>query len=112
MNASLHGQKGGKKSAVTHEPSEGEAFALIVAGRELRWHDGFILEQVEKESGTPPTRIFSYRVFFPIDACDEWVQAPFNDKSLCFRKPHLLDPKAAAAEMCSARAALGEDEEE
>ena len=54
----------------------------------LEWHGGFVFDFAEKqlESGA---RTFSYRLFFPIDANDEWVHPPFNDKALCFRKPHL-----------------------
>lgn len=36
---------------------------------------------------------------------------PLNGKDLCFRKPHLSDPKASDREMNRARAALGEAEE-
>ena len=36
---------------------------------------------------------------------------PLNGKDLCFRKPHLSDPKASDREINRARAALGEAEE-
>ena len=86
------------------------AFPNIKTGV-LEWHGGFVFDFAEKqlESGA---RTFSYRLFFPIDANDEWVHPPFNDKALCFRKPHLPNTKVDADEMRSARAALEEKEEE
>ena len=82
--------------------------------RELRWHDGYIFEHRAREVGTPPRRVPMYRIFWPVDASDEWVQPPFNDKSLCFRKAHLPLPdlKAGADELRAARAALAEREVE
>ena len=56
--------------------------------------------------------IYKYRLFFPIDADDDWISPPFNDKSVCFRKPHLPDAKASAAELRSAAAALTEDSDD
>ena len=43
-------------------------------------------------------------IFFPIDAQDEVVTTPLNGKDVCFRKPHLSDPKASEREMSRARA--------
>ena len=32
---------------------------------------------------------FTYTAFFPVDADTIHLTAPFNDKSVCFRKPNL-----------------------
>ena len=47
-----------------------------------------------------------YRLFFKIDLGDEWAAPPFKDKDLCFRKPHLSDPKASEQELRAATAAM------
>ena len=75
--------------------------------QDLRWHDGFVTEHCEKEVGN--ATIFCYRLYIPVDSGDEWVQPPFNDKSLCFRKAHLPDVKATAGELRSAKAAIDFD---
>ena len=83
---------------------------------ELRWHDGFVFDhnQLEREEGEGVE--YQYTLFFPIDATDEVVSAPFNGKDICFRKQHLPDPKASEREMKKARAVLcsgaGSDESE
>ena len=64
--------------------------------RELRWHDGFVMSCSELTAGDSTT--YRYVLFFPIDATDEVVSTPFNDKALCFRKAHLADPKAEMSE--------------
>ena len=51
---------------------------------------------------------FEYRLYFPIDACDEWVRPPFNGQDICFRKPNLSDPKATDLEMQRASESLRE----
>ena len=64
---------------------------------ELRWHDGFVFDhnQLEREEGEDIE--YQYTLFFPIDATDEVVSAPFNGKDICFRKQHLPDPKAGVS---------------
>ena len=43
--------------------------------------------------------------FCPVDAQDEEVRAPFQDKDLCFRKAHLPNIKAMPEEIAQAKAA-------
>ena len=38
------------------------------------------------------------------------LHAPFNDKSICFRKQNLPDPKVSEREMARARAAQAQGE--
>ena len=73
----------------------------------LQWHDGYVVACCEQrpEEGA---RYFKYRLFFPIGADDVWIWPPFDDKSVCFRKAHLPDPRASAAELHRAAAALTE----
>ena len=76
---------------------------------ELRWHDGFVVEygEIQDDEGGAGT-VHQYSLFFPIDAAGCECTTPFNGKDLCFRKPHLSDPKASEREMSRARAALSE----
>ena len=76
---------------------------------ELRWHDGFVVEygEIQDDEGGAGT-VHQYSLFFPIDAAGCECTTPFNGKDLCFRKPHLSDPKASEREMSRARAALNE----
>ena len=76
---------------------------------ELRWHDGFVVQygEIQDDEGGAGT-VHQYSLFFPIDAAGCECTTPFNGKDLCFRKPHLSDPKASEREMSRARAALSE----
>ena len=67
---------------------------------------GFIIECTEAEGIDGPQ--FTYTAFFPVDADTIHLTAPFNDKSMCFRKPNLPNTKASGPEMERARAALRE----
>ena len=78
---SLFRTSGGKRSA-KRLPSDAEGLALAV-GLGMQWAKLRVFEA--KQSITNGTRIQQYRLFFPIDHGDEWVQSPF-DKSLCFMK--------------------------
>ena len=49
---------------------------------------------------------YRYVIFYPIDAADEVVSTPFNDKALCFRKANLADPKVSEREVTQARAVI------
>ena len=104
---------GGSKAGFQYQPPvDGEeligwfAKATFPTGPEnvLKWHDGFVVECVEKEreGGTQ----FIYTIFFPVDLCADVVYSPFDDKSICFRKSHLLNCKATEREMARARVAL------
>ena len=78
--------------------------------RELRWHPGYVFEaKVSVMDGA--RRVQSYRLFFPIDQQDEWVQEPL-DKSLCFIKPSSQatgGTRLSAAELATARNAVCEE---
>ena len=49
----------------------------------------------------------SYRLFFPIDAVDEWVTPP--DRGVCFRAPNMTHPRprASADELTAALKIMG-----
>ena len=76
---------------------------------ELRWHDGFVFgcTSMEREEGGT---VEQYTIFFPIDMGCITAHAPFNDKSICFRKQNLPDPKVSEREMARARAAQAQGE--
>ena len=78
---------------------------------ELRWHDGFVFgcTSMEREEGGT---VDQYTIFFPIDMGCITAHTPFNDKSICFRKQNLPDPKVSEREMARARAAQGEAQDE
>jgi len=80
--------------------------------RELRWHDGFIVEQRRFEPAAPAAAYQAYRLFFTIDSQAEWVHEPFDGKDLCFRKAHLLGTKVAESELVRAHRCLKQAEED
>ncbi|MDC0525957.1 hypothetical protein OAO87_03065 [bacterium] len=76
----------------------------------LQWHDGFVVaccEQRPEEGRLGTSSVLQVPpLLHPVDADDDWISPPFDDKSVCFRKAHLPDPKASADELRSAAAAL------
>ena len=66
------------------------------------------MEVQASQSDNGHTFEFAYRLFVPIDSNDEWVEPPFDDESVCFRKEHLQNLKASDEEMADARRALAE----
>ena len=96
-----------------HGGSKQPTFPTRGPKKQLRWHDGFVVEhrEIQDDDEAGGGTVHQYTLFFPIDAQDEVVTTPLNGKDVCFRKPHLSDPKASEREMSRARAALGEAEE-
>ena len=71
---------------------------------ELRWHDGFVVEVQGFQLASPAVgRCYKYRLYYKVDSQDEWVEPPFDDKTLCFRKPHLPEHKMPEREIMRAR---------
>ena len=64
--------------------------------RELRWHDGFVVDHRLLATVGPSRPMHQYRFFYPIDDNEEWVRGhELPHDSICFRKPHLPEPRHA-----------------
>ena len=82
--------------------------------KELKWHDGFIMEwqqlkqRAAGSSSSAWGEIFSkYRMFFKSDTHDEWIsEQKLPHTSICFRKPNLKDPRVLDGEIAQAKAAV------
>jgi hypothetical protein len=76
--------------------------------RELRWHPGYVFQaKVELVSGS---RVQSYRLFFPIDQAEEWVQEASRQERLLLQGGDrgsgwaaCLSRGSSACALCSAR---------
>ena len=112
-SAALPGLPNGERSGFQYAaPQSGEGLlGWVIKGifptgpnNELRWHDGFVVEVQGFQLASPAVgRCYKYRLYYKVDSQDEWVEPPFDDKTLCFRKPHLPEHKMPEREIMRAR---------
>ena len=71
------------------------------AKREMRWHEGCVVEWKQAMGSRK-----SYRLFFPVDCEDEWVEVP--DPGVCFRCAHFDSVRVSTRELDRAKRSLSE----